>query len=122
MKSKKIFLVGIFLFIIGFMSLCQHMGVIRLGYLLGREKIIYKELSNLNRALYFEKASLKSPRYLNNLACGNLGLNVVSGVQLRRISVVSSARDSKNENRISKKLARLFGFNSKAVAKPMKKN
>ncbi|MBL7170644.1 MAG: hypothetical protein ISS46_01460 [Candidatus Omnitrophica bacterium] len=121
-KEKRTFLVGIFLFIIGFMYLCQHMGVIKLGYLLGREKIIYKELSNLNRALYFEKASLKSPRYLNNIACSNLGLNVGSGVQLRRISVVSSARNSKNENRISKSLARIFGFNSKAVAKPMKKN
>jgi len=121
-KEKRTFLVGIFLFIICFMYLCQHMGVIKLGYLLGREKIIYKELSNLNRALYFEKASLKSPRYLNNIACSNLGLNVGSGVQLRRISVVSSARNSKNENRISKSLARIFGFNSKAVAKPMKKN
>jgi len=120
-KEKRFFIAGIFLFAIGFMYLCQHMGVIKLGYLLGKEKTIYKELFNLNRSLYFEKASLKSPRYLNNVACSNLGLNIGTGVQVRRISVVSSPRNIKNENRIIKRWDRLFGFGSKAIAKPSKK-
>lgn len=116
--SKKIFGAVIFFFTIGFISLCQHMGLIRLGYVLSREKTAHKELSNLNRSLYFEKTSLKSPRHLGKVACGNLGLNIGAGVKVRKISIVSTAKKFKKEDKIAGKLAGFFGFNSKAIAKP----
>ncbi len=120
-KEKGIFLIAVFLFAMGFMSLCQHMRVIKLGYMLGREKSINKELFNLNRSLYLEKTSLKSPRHLDEVACNKLGLMASPDITLRRISVVAPSKNSEDKNKTVKGMARFLGFDSKAIAKPAKK-
>lgn len=115
-------MIAVFLFAIGFMSLCQHMRVIKLGYLLGKEKSVHKELSNLNRSLYLEKTSLKSPRHLDKVACNNLGLVVSPNVTVRKINLVFPSKDFEDKNnKALKRMARLLGFDSKAIAKPAKK-
>lgn len=96
------------------------MSTIRLGYILSREKEIYKELSNLKRSLYLEKASLKSPRHLEEVACKKLGLDIGAEVVVRKISVVSTRKVSENRDRIVSRLNRFFGLNSRALAKTSK--
>lgn len=110
---------GLFLFVCGFMALCQHMNVIRLGYTLSREKALYKELSNFNRTLKLEKTYLNSPRYLNKLASADLGLATMRPVVVRKVSIIPSQDSQKNK--ATKRLARLFGFNSEALAKTVRK-
>jgi hypothetical protein len=118
-REKNIFSIGLFLFVLGFMALCQHMNVIRLGYTLSQEKALYKELSNFNRILTLEKTYLNSPRYLNKLASADLGLAAGTPALVRKVSIIPSPAAQKNK--ASRKLARLFGFNSEALAKTVKK-
>lgn len=92
------------------------MNVIKLGYNLSREKAVYKELSNFNRTLKLEKTYLNSPRYLNKLASADLGLMAGTPVVVRKVSIISPG-----ENKTTKRLARLLGFNSEALAKTVKK-
>ena len=95
------------------------MNVIKLGYNLSREKAVYKELSNFNRTLKLEKTYLNSPRYLNKLASADLGLMAGTQVVVRKVSIISPGESPKNKT--TKRLARLLGFNSEALAKTVKK-
>jgi hypothetical protein len=121
-SGKRGFLIAISLFAIGFMYLCQHMNVIKLGYALGKEKTVHKQLSNLNKSLCLEKASFKSPHYLNKVACSNLGLNVSRESVVRKINIVRRVGDSEKANKIARGLRKFFKFESKAIAKPANKN
>ena len=95
------------------------MNVIKLGYNLSREKAVYKELSNFNCSLRLEKTYLNSPRYLNKLASADLGLMAGTQVVVRKVSIISPGESPKNKT--TKRLARLLGFNSEALAKTVKK-
>lgn len=116
-KDKKIFKAALFLFITGFVCLWQHMSVIRVGYVLGKEKEIFKELANINRSLYVEKSAFKSPRYLNKVATNNLGLNLGNEVCVRKITVAPLPKDNKGRMAVS----RLFKLDSRAIAKTSQK-
>jgi hypothetical protein len=121
-KDKKIFKRALYLFIASFLCLWQHISVIRVGYLLGKEKEIFKELSNINRSLYIEKSAFKSPHYLNTVAANNLGLNLGNEICVRKITVAPLPKNNKGGMAVNRILSEARNlFDSKAIAKTSRK-